>query len=254
MKRISNIAYGSHPDNLMDIYLPDSTPRAAMVYFHGGGLENGSKDVHDCLRLGEELAAAGVALMAASYRKYPAAKFPEFIQDAAVAAAFAINHGAEYGLNCPSYVGGSSAGGYLTGMLCFARKYLAAEGITPEAFAGFILDAGQPTTHFRVLAERGEDPRRCVVDEASMLWHITDASPARPLFIIYADDDMPARREQNLLLRATLIHMGYDPALIHMREMQGWSHCGYVDSVDGEGRGILGRMILEFIDGTDTNG
>ncbi len=254
MKCISNVAYGPHPDNLMDIYLPASAPRAALVYFHGGGLENGSKDVHDCLRLGEELTAAGVALMAASYRKYPAAKFPEFIQDAAAAATFAINHGAEYGLNCPAYVGGSSAGGYLTGMLCFARKYLAAEGITPEAFAGFILDAGQPTTHFRVLAERGEDPRRCVVDEASMLWHITDASPARPLFIIYADDDMPARREQNLLLRATLIHMGYDPALIHMREMQGWSHCGYVDSADGEGRGILGRMILEFIDGTDTNG
>lgn len=254
MKLISNLAYGPNADNLIDIYLPDAAPRAALVYFHGGGLENGSKDVHDCLRLAEELTPAGVAVAAASYRKYPAARFPEFIEDAAAAAAFVIRHGAEYGLDCPVYVGGSSAGGYLTGMLCFARRYLAAEGITPEAFAGFVLDAGQPTTHFRVLAERGEDPRRCVVDEAAMLWHIKDASPARPLFIIYADNDMPARKEQNLLLRATLIHMGYDPALITMREMQGWSHCGYVDSADGEGRGILGRMILEFIDGTDKNG
>ena len=254
MKLIKNIAYGSRADNLMDIYLPDSAPRAALVYFHGGGLETGSKDVHDCLRLGEELTAGGVAVIAAGYRKYPAAKFPEFIEDAAAAAAFAIRRGAEYSLNCPVYVGGSSAGGYLTGMLCFARKYLAAEGLSPEAFAGFVLDAGQPTTHFRVLAERGEDPRRCVVDEAAIIWHITDASPAKPLMIIYADDDMPARREQNLLLRATLIHMGYDPALIHMREMRGFSHCGYVDSADAEGRGILGRMILEFIDGTDAYG
>lgn len=254
MKHISNVAYGPHPDNLMDIYLPDSSPRAVLVYFHGGGLENGSKDMHDCLRLGEELTPAGVVVAAASYRKYPAAKFPEFIEDAAAASAFVIKRGAEYGLDCPAYIGGSSAGGYLTGMLCFARKYLAAEGLTPEAFAGFVLDAGQPTTHFRVLAERGEDPRRCVVDGAAMLWHITDASPARPLLIIYADDDMPARKEQNLLMRATLIHMGYDPALIHMREMRGWSHCGYVDSADDEGRGILGRMILEFIDGTDVNG
>lgn len=248
MKRITDIAYGNHPDNLLDIYLPDSPPRAALVYFHGGGLEGGCKDVHECLRLGEDLTSEGIAVVAASYRKYPEAKFPEFIEDAAAAAACAAKR---LGSKCPVYVGGSSAGGYLTGMLCFARKYLAAQGLAPEDFAGFILDAGQPTTHFRVLAERGEDPRRCVADEGSILWHVADARPARPLLITYADDDMPARREQNLLLRATLIHMGYDARLIQMREMQGWSHCGYVDSDGPDGRNILAAMILEFINGLE---
>lgn len=247
MKLHKDIVYGPHPENLLDVYLPDTPPRAALVYYHGGGLENGSKDVHECLRLGEDLTAAGVAVIAVTYRKYPGAKFPDFIEDAAAAAAFAVKRGGEYGIGCPVYIGGSSAGGYITGMLCFAEKYLAAQGLAPADFAGYVLDAGQPTTHFRVLAESGEDPRRCVVDERAILWHVTGAEPGRPLLIIYADSDMPARKEQNLLLRATLIHMGYDPALITMREMQGWGHCGYVDSDDAEGRNILGSMILEFI-------
>ena len=38
-------------------------------------------------------------------------------------------------------------------MLCFDEKYLKAVGMLPTDIAGYIHDAGQPTSHFNVLKE-----------------------------------------------------------------------------------------------------
>ena len=45
MKLISNICYGKakHPEQYLDIYLPDNDTFKVFVYMHGGGIENGDK-------------------------------------------------------------------------------------------------------------------------------------------------------------------------------------------------------------------
>ena len=43
MRVIKNIQYGGFPDNQLDLYLPQDTGFATIVYFHGGGLESGDK-------------------------------------------------------------------------------------------------------------------------------------------------------------------------------------------------------------------
>lgn len=43
-------------------------------------------------------------------------------------------------------------------MLCFAEQYLGVHDIAPCRIAGWIFDAGQPTTHFRVLQDGGPTP------------------------------------------------------------------------------------------------
>ena len=103
---------------------------------------------------------------------YPNAKFPEFIEDSASAVAWAKKN---MPLLCGCdklYVGGSSAGGYITMMLCFDQKYLKAVGMSNSDIAGYWHDAGQPTFHFNVLRNEGYDPRRVIVDEHAPLYFV----------------------------------------------------------------------------------
>ena len=57
-------------------------------------------------------------------------------------------------------------------MLCFDERYLKEVGILPTEIAGYIHDAGQPTAHFNVLKELGQDSRRLIVDETAPLYFV----------------------------------------------------------------------------------
>ena len=44
MRKISDIAYGDAERQKLDFYLPDSDSFDMIVYFHGGGFKEGSKE------------------------------------------------------------------------------------------------------------------------------------------------------------------------------------------------------------------
>ena len=177
-----DIAYKE--DLELDIHLPEREEFDLFVYFHGGGLESGNKTMHPSFS--EYLTANGVAVVSADYRMYPTAKYPEFIDDAARCVAYVKEHVSEWGRCEGIYVGGSSAGGYLSQMLCFDESYLGAYGVCVFDIAGFLHDAGQPTTHFNVLRERGMDTRRIVVDEAAPLYFVGCREKNPPMLFITA--------------------------------------------------------------------
>lgn len=247
MRAYPDIDYCGKNDDMrrLDIFVPEGECRATVIWTHGGGLESGSRKGFE--GIASELSARGVALVSVEYRMYPEVSFPAFIEDCAQAARWVADHAQEYGLNRRMFFGGSSAGGYLSMMLCFAEEYLAAVGLKASDFEGFIFDAGQPTTHFNVLKHRGEDSRLCRIDEAAPLYHICGAQPDRPLKIIFADDDMPARPEQNQLLIATLKHFGYDMQKLDVTLMQGYTHCGY-DNDFKDGHWVLAELIGDFVE------
>jgi len=227
----------------LDLHEPDGACKAAYVYFHGGGLEAGDKG--DPQRMIRALTDAGIAVASANYRMYPDAGYPEFLEDAADAAAWTYRHAVHRGE--PVFVGGSSAGAYLAMMLCFG-PWLARAGICPEDMAGFVFDAGQPTAHFNVLRERGTDPRRVVVDEAAPLYHVCDARPGKPLLFFVAEQDIPGRLEQNALLRRTLEHFEYPGDRIVWHLMQGYGHCAYCEDALPNGGYPYARHLLDFFD------
>lgn len=247
MKLIRDISYctDGHPSKKLDLYLPEGGDFPTFVYFHGGGLQGGDK-AQDAL--GEYLTSRGIALATANYRVYPTARYPEFIMDAACAVVFVKGHISEYGGNDRIYVGGSSAGGYLSMMLCFDKRYLAPYGIDPDTLAGFVHDAGQPTKHFNVLRECGEDTRRIVVDETAPLYHIGKSPSYAPMLFIVSDNDMENRYEQTMLMLSTLKHFGYSGDKIRSKVMHG-SHCAYVSlPLDENGSHVFGKLIADFID------
>lgn len=229
--------------NAMDIYLPENQDQAPLlIYFYGGGLESGCKA--DVEPLGTYLSSRGVAVAAPDYRVYPEAHFPEFIQDAARAAAFLIRRPEWKSRRI--FIGGHSAGGYLSAMLWADKRYLAQEGVEADEIGGYLLLSPQPTTHFNVLRERGEDPRRVVVDEAAPLYFVRESGA--PIFLAVAEHDMENREQQNRLLVSTLKHFDYSGE-VYFRYLQGHDHGSYiVPAFEGDVPDLFPE-ILEFIQG-----
>lgn len=245
MKTTENIVYNAFGQKL-DVHLPDGPAKAVFVYFHGGGLEAGSKDKNAPYH--RYLTGRGIAVVDVNYRMYPDNKCPDFIEDAADAVRWAYERMPLYAGGDKIFVGGSSAGGYLSMMLCFDPRYLLKRGIHPNSLSGYIHDAGQPTTHFNVLRERNVDSRRLIVDEFAPLYHIgAYGNDASQMTFIVSDDDMENRFEQTMLVLSTLKHFGYDMSKISHTVMHG-KHCHYVGAVDGNGESVFGKLAFDFIE------
>ena len=243
MKKTENIAYGSlAPSQVLDVYLPDRPASSLFVYFHGGSLAGGDKNAADVFA--PYLTERGIAVISANYRMYPNAEYPDFIRDAAAVVAWADRYVREE-LGCNRlYVGGSSAGGYLTMMLCFDKRYLANVGLDNSAIAGYFHDAGQPTAHFNVLKYANVDPRRIIVDETAPLYYIGLEDEYPPMRFAVSDNDIKNRYEQTMLLLSTLSHFGYqnyDHIVMHGK------HCEYLHKTDENGRNVFGQMVYDFI-------
>ncbi len=250
MKIIENISYKKTDLDIcmLDIYLPDADSFPLFIFFHGGGLEAGERKGQNFI---ETLINKGVAVISADYRMYPTAVFPDFIEDAAAVVAWANSNMQDYGKVTNIFVGGSSAGGYLSQMLCFDKKYLAVHGIDADKLGGYLHDAGQPTTHYNILRERGIDTRRVIVDEAAPLYHIVGNRDYAPMQIIVSDNDMENRLEQTYLLVSTLKHFEYSDDKLDFRVMKDSTHCSYIHKQNSCGEWIFANMIYEFIASKD---
>ena len=240
MKWFDNVSYGNA---CFDLCLPDKMPAPLFLYFHGGGLEAGDKA--DFRTHAETLASRGIACATANYRMYPTAKFPDYLEDSAACFAYLKEHADEFGSFTGYYMGGSSAGGYICLMLYFDPHYLGKHGIAPDDLNGYVFDAGQPTTHFNVLRERGLDTRAIRVDEAAPLYFIdhpieNPLQKSRLLFLA-ADNDIVCRLEQHRVMLRTMFQLGYSTARVEFKLMSGYSHCQY------DGSPVFADIISEFI-------
>ena len=229
MDLIKNVAYGERVerDHLLDIYLPENKDFKTFVYIHGGGIVEGNKEgvkIPDC----EAITKAGYAVVKINYRLYPNAKFPEYLYDAAQAVAWVKEHIKDYGGNGDLIVGGSSAGGYISMMICFDDTYLKAFGVSTKDITAWIFDAGQPTSHFNHLKfDKKIDSRAIVADESAPIYFVRQYDGLAPMLIFAAENDMACRLEQTHMLLKTLKMFGYPEENIKFEYMEGYRHCEY---------------------------
>ena len=244
MKQLLNVQYGSlHERQVLDAYIPESEVKGVFIFFHGGGIEKGSKDI--AKHFYQPLVDNGVALVSANYKLYPNAKYPEFICDGALAVKWVKDNLNLFNTD-KIFIGGSSAGSYISMMLCFDKRYLEQVGLSNKDVCGYFHDAGQPTAHFRVLMERGLDHRRVVVDETAPLYYVGLEDNYPRMRFIVSDNDMPARLEQIMLIEATLDYFKFKD---HDRILMHGKHTAYVGYVDETGKNVYGELILDFING-----
>jgi len=239
----------AHPACALELCEPKETDHPPLlIWFHGGGLEAGSQQIGPEL---ENLAAEhGIAVASVGYRMYPEARFPEFIEDCARAIAFLVKEEHICERFSRIFIGGSSAGGYLSMMLYFAKHFLESAGVEPSIIDGCIFNAGQPMSHYRVLKERGIDSRCVRVDDAAPLWYISESFEGKrtvPLLIVAADQDMVNRLEQNVVLKTALEHFDYPAEKLEFRLMEGYRHCAYDGAQDANGRYIFTDIMADFI-------
>lgn len=127
----------------LDVYRPrDVSPGAPIVvFFHGGSWRGGERGW--VAFVGRALARHGAVGVVPDYRKAPAVRFPAFVDDAALAVAWARQQAAAIGGDPQRlYVMGHSAGAHIAAMLASDARYLAAVGLAPRDLAGMVGLAG----------------------------------------------------------------------------------------------------------------
>lgn len=198
MKTWMDVPYGTKSTQLMDWYLPNEDGFDLVVWFHGGGMEAGSR------KAGKDLAAEtvenGMGFVSVEYSMYPEARFPEFILDAAQSVAFVQKEAEKQGGSGRIIVSGQSAGAYLTMMLCMNPAYLRNAGVDESRIIAYISDSAQMTTHFNVLRERGLDTRLERIDEGAPLYYAGVKIIDKPLLLICYTNDIKCRVQQNQLM------------------------------------------------------
>ena len=231
MKTFFDIPYLNNASDmqLLDIYLPDGDNFDTIIWFHGGGIEAGSRKDDAFAR---SVTQKGYAFVSAEYRLYPDARFPEFIQDAAAAVAWTIGNIANYGGSGKVYVSGESAGAYLTMMLCMDQHYLSDVGISQEQISGYISDSAQQFNHYNVLRELGIDSRLERMDAHAPIFFIHQDLKIQPLLLLYYENDIKCRPEETRLMYASLQKVMPD-AIVHISELPG-SHCCKGKNENGE--------------------
>lgn len=183
---------------------------ASYVWFYGGGLKNGAKDLRSeyCAEIRESLAQAGVAVVTPDYRLSPKAKYPAYVDDAAAAFAWTVKHIAEHGGDPRKvFIGGHSAGGYLALLVGMDPERLKPHGLTLGSVAGIAQVSGQVLTHYTVREERGQARYGITSDSAAPAFFIRKSLP--PILTLYAQNDMLSRAEENMFFVTTLKAAGH---------------------------------------------
>jgi acetyl esterase/lipase len=202
----------------LDIYYPKGANNyATIIWFHGGGLTGGNKQIPKALM------DKGCAVVSVGYRFSPKVTAPAYIEDAAAAVAWVFQHIGRYGGNTNLIViSGHSAGGYLGMMITLDKRYLRKFNIDANSIAAIVPFSGQAITHFTIRKEQGIKDTQPVVDTYAPLFHVRADAP--PMLLITGDREMEllARYEENAYLLRMMSLAGHKNTRLY--ELEGFDH------------------------------
>lgn len=215
----------THPRLVLDIMRPHlteaSSPRAAIVYLHGGGYVMGEKDTS----ITRFLASRGWITVSINYRLSTIAPFPAALEDASTALQWLRDNGHEYGIDGTRLgVWGISAGGHLAASLVTMRS---APPQAASITAGYmdLLAAASPLESelvqrllgwmLNTAAPVSSEKARTVSPQ-----HHIPTSPLPPIHLLHgtADDVVPYSQSTEFVMA--------------LREA---GHTAYLDSIPGAG-------------------
>ena len=205
---------------LLDVaHCVGATDRPVIVWFHGGGLVGGHRDMP------REFLERDYVVVDVQYRLYPEVEVREIIADAAAAVAWVCRNITDYGGD-PSriYLAGHSAGGYLVDMVGLDKSWLAPYGIDPDRFAAIVPYSGQVVTHYTQRESQGIGPLTPIIDDLAPLRHVRgDAAP----FLVISGDrekELYGRYEETAYFVRMLKLCGHKDVTFY--ELDGFDHGG----------------------------
>jgi acetyl esterase/lipase len=202
----------------LDLYYPKgANDFPTIIWFHGGGLSAGQKEIPKALM------EKGFAVVGVGYRLSPKAKAPAYIEDAAAAVAWVFQHIESYGGSKRMIVvSGHSAGAYLGMMVTLNKTYLQKYGVDADSIAELVPFSAQAITHFTIRTERGVKSTQPIIDEYAPLYYVRKEAP--PLLLITGDREMEllGRYEENAYLWRMMKLAGHKQT--RLLELDGFDH------------------------------
>ncbi|HLF28591.1 MAG TPA: alpha/beta hydrolase [Anaerolineae bacterium] len=134
-----DLAYGDRPWQKLDVYWPPHGERLPVLLFvHGGSWNWGDKSLYSLA--GARFTGQGFVTVVINYSHFPEVTFPAFVEDAAAAIAWTVNHiDAYHGDPERLFAGGHSAGGHILSLVALDDRYLAAHGLARAVLRGVVL-------------------------------------------------------------------------------------------------------------------
>lgn len=217
--------YAEGPRGGVDVYGPGLAEGSApvAVFFYGGSWDSGERRHYRWVA--RALAAQGFLALVPDYRLHPEVRFPDFLEDGALAVRWAVDHAADLGGDPRRIVLlGHSAGAYNAAMLALDPRYLQAAGVDPgviRAFAGLsgpyaFLPLESPVTR-RTFGHASD------LDATQPVTFARADAPAA--FLATGDQDTVVRPRQTRRLAAALRAAG---APVEERHYAGMGHAGPV--------------------------
>jgi acetyl esterase/lipase len=247
-----DLPYGDDPRQRLDLYLPDRLAGRApvVVFFYGGRWEAGDKGQFQFV--GQALASRGFVAVIPDYRRYPAVRFPRFVEDGAAAVAWVRDNVGEFGGDAGSiHLMGHSAGAHIAALLALDHDYLAAAGVAPGAITSLIGLAGP--YDFLPL----DDPTLeaiFAVEDIAATQPITFADrSAPPTLLLHGADDLTVRPANSERLAAALRAAGNQ---VELRLYPGVGHVGLVIALAAPLRWLapVGADVSDFLRATSPPG
>ena len=218
-----DLPFGSDPQQQLDIFAPEGarTNLPVILFVHGGSWESGSKDSYGFV--GRAFAARGYLTLVAGYRKRPGHPYPAFIEDAALALAFAQNKTAQYGGDGGAvFAVGHSAGAYNLAQAILDRRYLAAAGVDEKRLGGLATLAG-PFDFLPLDTRVSIETFGAVADLPSTQPIQFARADAPPILLLTGTADTTVRPRNSEALFAKLKAMG---AAVELKQYPGIGHVG----------------------------
>ncbi|MDL5512858.1 alpha/beta hydrolase [Arenibacter sp. M-2] len=227
-KTIENIFYYDTPttdrstymqdQNLLDIQYPEVDHKVPVViWFHGGGLTAGKKEIPSALK------EKGFCVVGVGYRLSPKVKAETCIEDAAAAIAWVYKNIDSYnGDSSRIFVSGHSAGGYLALMAVMDKSRLEKHNLSSDMIAGLVPFSGHTITHFTIRQERGIPGEQPVIDKLAPLYHVRKNAPSTLLITGDREKEMLGRYEENAYFYRMMKVVGHKDITLY--EMDGYGH------------------------------
>ncbi|MDH4985342.1 alpha/beta hydrolase [Aminobacter anthyllidis] len=135
-----DVVYDQQSGQTIDIYGTSDEPRPVFVFIHGGYWRMLSKQ--DSAFMAVMLAKQGIATAVVDYRLAPEVSLDEIVREVRAAIGFLWKNGKDYGIDPDRiHVGGSSAGGHLTGTV-LSSGWHEGEGVPEDVIKGALPISG----------------------------------------------------------------------------------------------------------------
>ncbi len=240
-----DVVYDAESRQTIDLYGAGAggERRPVFIFIHGGYWRALSKD--DSAFMAGMLARHGIATAVVDYRLAPSVSLDEIVREVRAAVAFIWTNGAKLGIDSDRiYLGGSSAGGHLTGAV-LAGGWREDFGLPQDLIKGAMPISGlfQLAPIAASFAQEWLQLDEDAVGRLSPANHLPEVGC--PIVVAYADGEAAGFRRQSVEYDRLWREAGFSSRLI---EVAGRNHFDVLLDL-GADDSELSRLLVQMING-----